>query len=293
MAWVLWARASPWSWWAASCSSRPRCSSSPKRDSAAIWVLASSPPSSAASRSGCSPIGSRSCSRRSSRAPFAARAGHGAHRQRASPTAAGVAAAPPSFGEPVNLALAGVTFLVALVLEPWSGKGFVQGAAPLHRHGGRIRLSASRMGMVDFAAGRRGRLDRPCPQPRHWGLSFPIDACVVITARRRLRRRRDPRHHVCHHDASPRIRLATPEARPADTVLDPSRSPACSPASSTPYPPSPVRREHRPHGRHPRVLSRYAVDRCRRHPPAHGPVPRAAPPCSPSFRTPCSAAPCS
>ena len=83
-----------------------------------------------------------------------------------------------SFGEPVNLVLAGVTFLVVLILSVF-GKGFVKGAAPLIGMAAGFAISVA-MGMVDFSSVSEAAWIG-LPQPLHWGISFPIDACVVIT----------------------------------------------------------------------------------------------------------------
>ena len=82
------------------------------------------------------------------------------------------------FGDPMNLALAGITFLVTLVLAV-VGKGFVQGAAPLLGMVVGFVICAC-LGMVDFAAvGEAAWI--AVPEPLHWGLSFPIEACIIMT----------------------------------------------------------------------------------------------------------------
>ncbi len=83
-----------------------------------------------------------------------------------------------NFGDPVNLGLAALTFVLALVLSVF-GKGFVQGAAPL------IAMVigfivAIALGMVDFSPVADAAWIG-VPQPLHWGISFPIDACIVMT----------------------------------------------------------------------------------------------------------------
>ena len=83
-----------------------------------------------------------------------------------------------TFGDPINLALAGVTFLITLVLSVF-GKGFIQGAAPLIGMAAGF-VVAIVMGMVDFTAVSEAAWFG-LPQPLYWGISFPIDACLVMT----------------------------------------------------------------------------------------------------------------
>ena len=83
-----------------------------------------------------------------------------------------------NFGDPTLLALAGVTFLITLLLSVL-GKGFVSGAAPLFGMiiGFAICIC---MGMVDFTPVAEAAWVG-VPEPLHWGLSFPIDACIIMT----------------------------------------------------------------------------------------------------------------
>ena len=83
-----------------------------------------------------------------------------------------------NFGDPTFLALAGVTFLITLLLSVL-GKGFVSGAAPLF---GMIIgfIICICMGMVDFTPVAEAAWVG-VPEPLHWGLSFPIDACIIMT----------------------------------------------------------------------------------------------------------------
>ncbi len=83
-----------------------------------------------------------------------------------------------TFGDPINLALAAVTFLITLVLSVF-GKGFIQGAAPLIGMAAGF-IVAIFLGMVDFASVSEAAWFG-LPQPLHWGISFPIDACLVMT----------------------------------------------------------------------------------------------------------------
>ena len=75
-----------------------------------------------------------------------------------------------NFGDPTFLALAGVTFLITLLLSVL-GKGFVSGAAPLFGMiiGFAICIC---MGMVDFTPVAEAAWVG-VPEPLHWGLSFP------------------------------------------------------------------------------------------------------------------------
>lgn len=83
-----------------------------------------------------------------------------------------------TFGDPINLALAAVTFLITLVLSIF-GKGFIQGAAPLIGMAAGF-VVAIFLGMVDFTSVSEAAWFG-LPQPLHWGISFPIDACLVMT----------------------------------------------------------------------------------------------------------------
>lgn len=82
------------------------------------------------------------------------------------------------FGDPTFLALAGVTFLVTLILSVL-GKGFVAGAAPLIGMIIGFVISIP-MGMVDFSTVNEAAWVG-IPEPLHWGLSFPIDGCIIMT----------------------------------------------------------------------------------------------------------------
>lgn len=83
-----------------------------------------------------------------------------------------------NYGDPLFLALAGVTFLITLVLSVF-GKGFIQGAAPLIGMVVGFIISVC-MGMVDFAPVAEAAWIG-IPTPLNWGISFPIDACLVMT----------------------------------------------------------------------------------------------------------------
>ena len=83
-----------------------------------------------------------------------------------------------TFGDPVNLALAAATFLITLVLSVF-GKGFLQGAAPLIGMAVGFVIAIC-MGMVDFSSVSEAAWFG-LPQPLHWGISFPVDACLVMT----------------------------------------------------------------------------------------------------------------
>ena len=81
------------------------------------------------------------------------------------------------FGDPVNYLLAGITLVTVLIFNIL-GKGFLHGAAPL------IGLLVG-----SVVAGFLGRVDITpvleaawfgIPQPLHWGIEFPIDACITI-----------------------------------------------------------------------------------------------------------------
>ena len=82
------------------------------------------------------------------------------------------------FGNPVYLGLAGITFLITLVLSVF-GKGFVSGAAPLFAMIVGFVISIA-MGMVDFTAVSEAAWFG-IPQPLYQGISFPIDACLIMT----------------------------------------------------------------------------------------------------------------
>lgn len=82
-----------------------------------------------------------------------------------------------NFGDPMNYALAGVTFLVILTLAIF-GKGFLRGAAPL------IGLSvgfviAALTGNVDFSPVTEAAWFG-LPEPLHWGISFDPIAIATI-----------------------------------------------------------------------------------------------------------------
>ncbi len=83
-----------------------------------------------------------------------------------------------NYGDPMFLALAGITFLITLVLSVF-GKGFIQGAAPLIGMIVGFIISIC-LGMVDFSSVSEAAWFG-VPQPLAWGISFPIDACVVMT----------------------------------------------------------------------------------------------------------------
>lgn len=83
-----------------------------------------------------------------------------------------------NFGDPTFLMLAGVTFLITLVLSAL-GKGFIAGAAPLIGMIAGFAISVA-MGMVDFSAVNEASWVG-LPEPLHWGLSFPVEACLVMT----------------------------------------------------------------------------------------------------------------
>ena len=83
-----------------------------------------------------------------------------------------------NYGDPTFLMLAGITFLITLLLSVL-GKGFISGAAPLF--GMIIGFAISIfMGMVDFTPVAEAAWVG-VPQPLHWGLSFPIDGCIIMT----------------------------------------------------------------------------------------------------------------
>lgn len=83
-----------------------------------------------------------------------------------------------NFGDPTFLALAGVTFLITLLLSVL-GKGFISGAAPLIGMVVGFIISVA-LGMVDFTPVADAAWIG-IPEPLHWGISFPIDACVIMT----------------------------------------------------------------------------------------------------------------
>ncbi|MGN0960445.1 MAG: uracil-xanthine permease family protein [Coriobacteriales bacterium] len=83
-----------------------------------------------------------------------------------------------NFGDPVFLGLAAITFIVTLVLAVL-GKGFIAGAAPLLGMIVGFVISVC-MGMVDFSAVNEAAWIG-IPQPLHWGLSFPIQPCLIMT----------------------------------------------------------------------------------------------------------------
>ncbi len=81
------------------------------------------------------------------------------------------------FGDPMNLALAGITLVTVLVFHVL-GKGFLHGAAPLL---GLLVgfIVAVCMGRVDFAPVAEAAWFG-FPQPLYWGIEFPLDACITI-----------------------------------------------------------------------------------------------------------------
>ena len=83
-----------------------------------------------------------------------------------------------NFGDPLFLGLAGITFLITLLLSVL-GKGFISGAAPLI---GMIIgfIICVAMGMVDFTPVNDAAWFG-VPEPLHWGISFPIDGCLIMT----------------------------------------------------------------------------------------------------------------
>ena len=83
-----------------------------------------------------------------------------------------------NYGDPMFLALAGITFLITLVLSVF-GRGFIQGAAPLIALIVGFIISIC-LGMVDFSSVSEAAWIG-VPQPLAWGISFPIDACLVMT----------------------------------------------------------------------------------------------------------------
>lgn len=92
--------------------------------------------------------------------------------------AAGGDATASNFGDPTFLMLAGITFLITLALAVL-GKGFVSGAAPLIGMICGFIISIV-MGMVDFGpVGEAAWIG--IPTPVYWGLSFPIEACLIMT----------------------------------------------------------------------------------------------------------------
>lgn len=81
------------------------------------------------------------------------------------------------FGNPENYLLAAITLLTVLAFNVF-GKGFLHGAAPL------IGLAvgfgvAAFMGKVDFAPVAEAAWFA-FPEPLHWGIEFPIEACITI-----------------------------------------------------------------------------------------------------------------
>ena len=82
-----------------------------------------------------------------------------------------------NFGDPINYAFAGVTFLVILTLTIF-GKGFLRGAAPL------IGLTigfiiAALTGNVDFSPVEQAAWFG-FPEPLHWGIAFDPVAILTI-----------------------------------------------------------------------------------------------------------------
>jgi uracil-xanthine permease len=82
------------------------------------------------------------------------------------------------YGNPTYIALAAITFLLTLILSAL-GKGFVAGAAPLIAMIIGTVICAC-MGMMDFSSvGSAAWFG--IPSPVHWGLSFPPEACLIMT----------------------------------------------------------------------------------------------------------------
>ena len=81
------------------------------------------------------------------------------------------------FGDPANFLLAGVTLLTVLAFNVF-GRGFLHGAAPLIGLAVGFALAAA-LGRVDF-----GPVEQAAwfafPEPLHWGIEFPLDACITI-----------------------------------------------------------------------------------------------------------------
>ena len=81
------------------------------------------------------------------------------------------------FGDPANYLLAGVTLLTVLAFNVF-GRGFLHGAAPLIGLAVGFALAAA-LGRVDF-----GPVEQAAwfafPEPLHWGIEFPLDACITI-----------------------------------------------------------------------------------------------------------------
>ena len=84
----------------------------------------------------------------------------------------------PGFGDPTFLALATVTFIITLLCAVL-GKGFIAGAAPLIGMIVGFIISVA-MGMVDFTPVSEAAWIA-IPEPLHWGISFPIEACLIMT----------------------------------------------------------------------------------------------------------------
>lgn len=82
-----------------------------------------------------------------------------------------------NYGDPMNFAFAGITFLIILTLTVF-GKGFLRGAAPLIGLATGFVIAAA-TGQVDFApvtdAAWAG-----LPEPLHWGISFHPVAIATI-----------------------------------------------------------------------------------------------------------------
>lgn len=81
------------------------------------------------------------------------------------------------FGDPVNYLLAGITLATVLLLNVL-GKGFLHGAAPLIGLGVGSAVAAV-LGMVDFTPVVEAAWIG-FPEPLHWGIEFPLDACITI-----------------------------------------------------------------------------------------------------------------
>ena len=82
------------------------------------------------------------------------------------------------FGDPSNYVYSGATFLVILALTVF-GKGFLRGTAPLIGLAVGFAIAAC-AGDVDFSSVEQAAW-LGLPEPLHWGLSFPIEACIIMT----------------------------------------------------------------------------------------------------------------
>ena len=152
-----------------------------------------------------------------------------------------------TFGDPVNLALAAATFLITLVLSVF-GKGFLQGAAPLIGMAVGFVIAIC-MGMVDFSSVSEAAWFG-LPQPLHWGISFPVDACLVMTLVAVCGVVEILGTHGRHHHGGRRTHghaWRDQEDRPDPGRRQRFRRPVQRRAHHF------GQRQHRPHGRHPRV----------------------------------------